>query len=727
MSSGMSINVKKKFSVRTDRVKCVDVHPTEPWILASLYNGNVFIYNYEAQNTIKQFEVSDLPVRASRFIARKQWIIAGADDMQLRVYNYNTMDTVKKWEAHADYIRSVVVHPTLPYVLSSADDMSIKLWDWDQGWINTQIFEGHTHYVMMIAFNSKDPNTFASASLDRTIKVWGLGSSTPHFTLEGHEKGVNCVDYFVGGDKPYLISGADDRTVKIWDYQNKTCVSTLDGHSQNVSAACFHPELPLIISGSEDGSLRLWNSNTYRLEKTLNYGWERIWTIGYIKGSNSVAIGYDEGTILVKLGREEPAVSMDHNGKIIWSRNNEVFTANIKAALKDNLPDGERIPVVPKELGTCDIFPQKLEHGSKGRFVVAIGDGEFIVYTAVAWRNKSFGSAVEFVWSNQSNKGEYAVRNLSGQIKVFSNFNERHSFKPPFNVEGLFGGSLIAVSSPHYVCMYDWKECRLIRKIDVSPKAIYWSENGEFVTIACESVFYVLQYNKELVSSVLATGGQIPEDGIADALISLEDVPERVRTACWVGDSFIYTNTANRLNYCVGGKVETISHLDRHMYMLGYLPRFNRIFLIDKSHNVVSYTLHLAIINYQTAILRNDFEAAKNILPKIPQTSRSKIAHFLESQGHLQLALEVSQDLDHRFELAVKLNNLRVAYEIAKESSSELKWKQLGDLAIDCSNFNLAEECLKQAEDIGGLLLLYTSQGDYDNISELVNLAIKKG
>ena len=46
-----------------------------------------------------------------------------------------------------------------------------------------------------------------------------MGSPNPNFTLEGHEKGVNCVDYYSGGDKPYIISGADDHIVKIWDYQ----------------------------------------------------------------------------------------------------------------------------------------------------------------------------------------------------------------------------------------------------------------------------------------------------------------------------------------------------------------------------------------------------------------------------------------------------------------------------------------------------------------------------
>lgn len=171
---------------------------------------------------------------------------------------------VRTFEAHSDYIRSVAVHPTLPYVLTSSDDMLIKLWDWDRGWQCAQVFEGHSHYVMQVAFNPKDTNTFASASLDRTVKVWSLGQPAPNFTLEGHEKGVNSVDYFGGGDRPFLVSGADDKTAKVWDYQTKACVQTLEGHSHNVSCVAFHPELPVILTGSEDGSVKMWHATTYR-------------------------------------------------------------------------------------------------------------------------------------------------------------------------------------------------------------------------------------------------------------------------------------------------------------------------------------------------------------------------------------------------------------------------------------------------------------------------------
>ena len=43
------------------------------------------------------------------------------------------------------------------------------------------------------------------------------------------------------------------------------------------------------------------------------------------------ACSYDEGCVMVKLGREEPVASMDASGKIIWARHNEVQTVNVKA------------------------------------------------------------------------------------------------------------------------------------------------------------------------------------------------------------------------------------------------------------------------------------------------------------------------------------------------------------------------------------------------------------
>lgn len=97
--------------------------------------------------------------------------MVGSDDLMLRVFNYNTLERVTQFTAHSDYIRGLIVHPTRPLLLSCSDDLGIKAWDWEKGWRQVAVFEGHSNYVMGIALNPKDSNTFASASLDRTIKV----------------------------------------------------------------------------------------------------------------------------------------------------------------------------------------------------------------------------------------------------------------------------------------------------------------------------------------------------------------------------------------------------------------------------------------------------------------------------------------------------------------------------------------------------------------------------
>nr|CAG4643737.1 EOG090X01FO [Lepidurus arcticus] len=709
----LKLDIKRRLTARSDRVKSVDLHPTEPWMLASLYNGNVHIWNYDSQQLIKSFEVCDLPVRAAKFVPRKNWVVSGSDDMQVRVFNYNTLERVHAFEAHSDYVRCIAVHPTQPFILTSSDDMTIKLWNWDKSWACQQTFEGHTHYVMQIVINPKDNNTFASASLDRTIKVWQLGSTHPNFTLEGHEKGVNCVDYYHGGDKPYLISGADDRLVKIWDYQNKTCVQTLEGHAQNISAVIFHPELPIILTGSEDGTVRVWHANTYRLETTLNYGLDRVWTISCLKGSNNMALGYDEGSILIKLGREEPAMSMDSSGKIVWARHSELQQANLKSMPEGERKDAERLPLAVKDMGACEIYPQSIQHNPNGRFVVVCGDGEYIIYTAMALRNKAFGSGLEFAWAHDSS--EYAVRESTSSVKVFKNFKEKKQFKPEAGAEGIHGGFLLGVKAATGLAFYDWENLTLVRRIEIQPRAVHWNEAGELLCICTEDSYFVLKYSSEAVARALEAGQQaMTEDGIEDAFEVIGEVQETVKTGMWVGDCFIYTNSVNRLNYYVGGEIVTIAHLDRTMYLLGYIPKDNCLYLGDKELNVVSYSLLTSVLEYQTAVMRRDFDTADRILPTLPKEQRTRVAHFLEKQGFKKQALAVSTDPEHRFELALQLGELELAFQLATEAQSEHKWKQLADQAMAKGQLGLASQCLQQAKDFAGLLLLATASGDVE-------------
>lgn len=69
-----------------------------------------------------------------------------------------------------------------------------------------------------------------------------------------------------------------------------------------------------------------------------------------------------------QLGREEPAMSMDSSGKIIWAKHSEIQQANIKALADQEVKDGERLSLAVKDMGSCEIYPQAIAHNPNGRY-----------------------------------------------------------------------------------------------------------------------------------------------------------------------------------------------------------------------------------------------------------------------------------------------------------------------------------------------------------------------
>jgi len=77
------------------------------------------------------------------------------------------------------------------------------------------------------------------------------------------------------------------------------------------------------------------------------------------------------------------------------------------------------------------------------------------------------------------------------------------------------------------------------------------------------------------------------------------------------------------------------------IYLLGYIPAHNKIYLVDKDVNVYAYGLLLAVVEYQTAVLHGDMDAASELLAEIPAKHKNKVARFLEAQGKPLLTIFV--------------------------------------------------------------------------------------
>jgi WD40 repeat protein len=129
-----------------------------------------------------------------------------------------------------------------------------------------QTLEGHSGGVNSVVF-STDSSRLASASHDKTVKIWDASSSKCVRTLEGHSDWVSSVVF--SADSSRLASASDDKTVKIWDASSGKCVRTLEGHSDSVSLVVFSADSSRLASASDDKTVKIWDASSGKCVRTL--------------------------------------------------------------------------------------------------------------------------------------------------------------------------------------------------------------------------------------------------------------------------------------------------------------------------------------------------------------------------------------------------------------------------------------------------------------------------
>src|SRR5438552_744664 len=81
----------------------------------------------------------------------------------------------------------------------------------------------------------------------------------PIVTLRGHSAFIHCVVFSPDGTQ--VATASDDKTVKIWDSATGKDVHTLRGHTSLVLSVSFSPDGTRLASAGDDKTVRLWDTS----------------------------------------------------------------------------------------------------------------------------------------------------------------------------------------------------------------------------------------------------------------------------------------------------------------------------------------------------------------------------------------------------------------------------------------------------------------------------------
>ena len=200
--------------------------------------------------------------------SERNLLISGSSDATIRVWDLKTGAVVQKMYGHMESVLGL--HFDGLHLASCSKDTTARIWRWSDGsdvssidesaeqdeevpypkFVSFRVLSGHRAAVNSVHFLD---DIVATASGDRSVRLWNLYSGAVIRTIQSHSRGIACVQ-LIG---EYIITGSSDQVIKIIDRATGSEAQALVGHTGLVRT--IHTNHSKLVSGSYDQTIKVWD------------------------------------------------------------------------------------------------------------------------------------------------------------------------------------------------------------------------------------------------------------------------------------------------------------------------------------------------------------------------------------------------------------------------------------------------------------------------------------